>query len=794
VPVGGLDSFYLPDSTFEGNKYYRVIVNATGNGCGVDTSVATTVTLTKDLEITAQPNAIVQCSGGRDSLKVQVSNGVGTISYQWQSSTTGNDGTFANISGATQSFYIPTDDTPATTWYQVVISATGNGCGAITSTSTTVQVVRDVEIQTITNDLTLCQNATDNITVVGQNGTGAYNYRWETTLDTNAAWTPLATTGATQTVDASAVGMRYYRVWVGADGVGCGPVPSRIVKVDVKQPLQVTDPADITACLGNSGVMVVTASGGTGTYTYKWQSSTTSPTAGFTDLANSNSPSYLPDSTTLTTTYYRVIVSDSGTGCGADTSAAATVRLSPDMSIAMSVNEITECLGGNERITAVVSNGVGTKSYQWQVSTTNAQGSFTNISGATDSFYIPSSTAAEQAVRYYRVIVTATGNGCGAAESSATQVTILDELTVAITSDLVLCKDGTETITATPTGGTGAYTYRWEIADNASGPWRDTTGTTANLNPKTSEVSIRYYRALVKAAGSGCDEVPSTPVRVEVIEKLAINQPANIVQCVGGGRTLTITTTGGTGTPTYRWFISTDGGTIYNPIATATSATYTPDDNNPGITLYRVEVNSPGNGCGSQTSLPITVEVIPDISIPNPLVSQIECVGGDLSWTVVATGGIDPKSYQWEVSNDSLTGFVPVTATDGTGGTTATFTPNSSLPGNKFYRVVVSSTGFGCGSQTSTSARMTVIAKPVIVSVEGNATQCEGGQGLELKATVTGGVDCIIQWQSKALAAPVTDFIDVTPNGTGPTYITPVLNNSTQYRAVFKCNGNGCCN
>ena len=102
-----------------------------------DATSSLEVTVNASPAISAQPTGSTLCSGGTATLSVTATGGIPSLAYQWQSSS--NNSTFTNIAGATGSSYT-TPALTATTYYRAVVSATGSGCGSVTSSSATVTV------------------------------------------------------------------------------------------------------------------------------------------------------------------------------------------------------------------------------------------------------------------------------------------------------------------------------------------------------------------------------------------------------------------------------------------------------------------------------------------------------------------------------------------------------------------------------------------------------------------------------------------------------------------------------
>jgi hypothetical protein len=127
------------------------------------------------------------------------------------------------------------------------------------------------------------------------------------------------------------------------------------------------------------------------------------------------------------------------------------------------------------------------------------------------------------------------------------------------------CVGGTNTISVTVTGGSGAITYQWQQSTDGSTGWANSIGTgatTATYTPSSATPGTTYYRVLINAANNGCDQAVSNNSIVIISADLVIStQPTDVNECVGGTNTMTITVTGGSGTITYQWQQSADGST-----------------------------------------------------------------------------------------------------------------------------------------------------------------------------------------------------------------------------------------
>ena len=116
-----------------------------------DSPAAPAPVLTADLSTAA---VTYTCGDKADALAVQAT-GSGTLSYQWQVSTTSAADGFEDITDATQSSYTPSTEAPGSFWYRVVVTNTvaGNKPTSITSAVAPVTVnvpegMRQVKITT----------------------------------------------------------------------------------------------------------------------------------------------------------------------------------------------------------------------------------------------------------------------------------------------------------------------------------------------------------------------------------------------------------------------------------------------------------------------------------------------------------------------------------------------------------------------------------------------------------------------------------------------------------------------
>jgi large repetitive protein len=760
------------------------------------TSNEITITVVPDLDITAQPIDVTECVSGTNTMFVTVTGGTGATSYQWQTSPTGAPGTFVDMPGETSASLTPISTTPGTTHFQVIISSAGTGCGAVTSTSAKAVITPQLTFTASPQDLTECINGTLPLTVTVAGATGTLSYKWKSSTSATGPFTAIvgAPDAATYTPPSTAVGTTYYQVEVSASGNGCTTITSTTATVTITPQLNISvTPQDVVECVGGNTPLTVTVAGATGALTYQWTSSSTGAPGSFSPMVGETNATLIPSSTTVGITYYQVIVKAAGNGCTDETSIAAKVEITPDMTISAQPTSIVQCLNGTQQLSVAVTGATGTITYQWQSSADGAPGSFVDVSGATAATYTPASAAV--GTTYYQVVIKASGNGCGDVTSVSTTVEITPELSITAQPESITeCINGTTPINVTVTGATGALTYKWKSSTTgAPGSFADIVGApnAASYTPDASAVGTTYYQVEISAAGNGCDAITSLSSTVVVTPQLNITaQPQDITECVGGTTPLNLTITGATGALTYQWASSSTGAPgSFTAMVGETNATLTPSSTTVGVTYYQVEIKAAGNGCTSITSTAAKVEITPDMTISAQPTSIVQCLGGTQQLSVAVTGATGAVTYQWQSSADGAPGsFVDVASN----GTSATYTPTSAGVGTTYYQVIIKAAGNGCGDVTSVSTTVEITPELNITAQPTSITECVGGNS-PLIVTVAGATGALTyKWKSSTTGTPGS-FTDVVGAPNAATYVPDAsVAGTTYYQVEVSAAGNGC--
>ncbi len=334
----------------------------------------------------------------------------------------------------------------------------------------------------------LCSgNATGTATAIPAGGTAPYDYSWNTTpAQTTATATGLAAGTYTVTV---------------TDDNGC--IETTSVTITEPTLLTLATSQVNVLCTGDAtGAATVTPSGGSGSYTYSWDS---------TPVQTTSTATGLPAGTYIAT------VTD-GNGCVKTTSVTIT---QPAAALTVSTTQVDVLCFGNSTGTATAIPSGGTAGYIFSWDTTPVQNT---------------ATATGLPVGTYLVAVT-DANLCSATAS----VTITEpaDLTITTTQVNVLCNgNSTGTATANPAGGNGAYSYSWNTTPV------QTTQTATGLIAGTYIVTV--------TDANSCTETAT----------VTITQPADLtvgtsqvnVLCFGNSTgTATANPAGGNGAYSYSW-------------------------------------------------------------------------------------------------------------------------------------------------------------------------------------------------------------------------------------------------
>ena len=211
----------------------------------------------------------------------------------------------------------------------------------------------------IGSDTTICANTAPAILTSIANGTDIVSYQWQRSTD-NSTWADIAgATSATFSPPSLAVTTYYRREarnYAGSEA-------SNVVTITIASALSAgsisgssqpipsgSTPAAITS--------TTPATGGAGTITYQWQSSTNNST--WADIAGANGTGYSPGALTTTTHFRRRVSCD----CGNATSNTVTITVESIGGDIITANGTSICSGESTTLSATASSVVG-PTFRW---------------------------------------------------------------------------------------------------------------------------------------------------------------------------------------------------------------------------------------------------------------------------------------------------------------------------------------------------------------------------------------------------------------------------------------------
>jgi len=431
----------------------------------------------------------------------------------------------------------------------------------------------------------------------------------------------------------------------------------------------------------------------------------------------------------------------------------------------------TVCAGSNATFTTAAT---GATSYQWQVST-DGGANYTNIAAATGTNYTV--TAATAAMNNYRYRIIGTGQ-CGTTTTTAGILTVNTAPNVTANPvDATVCAGTNATFNVTATGA--GLTYQWQISTDGGANYTNIASANASsyvVTGVTNAMNGYRYRVIINGT---CPSAATSQGATLIVGNAAsiTGDPLSSVVCVGNNASFNVTASGSS--LTYQWQVSTNGGSTYTDIPSATASTLSLNSVTASMNgyMYRAQVFS----CTPTplVSQAATLTVNTPVSIGTQPLSSVLCAGSNATFNVAATGtGV---SYQWQISTNGGGTFTNIA-----GATTNTLAVNAvtaAQSGNQYHVVVTGA----CGPVTSSNVTLTVNSPVSITTQPVNAAIClPGTASFTIAAT---GTAVTQQWQVSTDGGTTwTNIAGQTGTTLNLTGITIGMN-GYRYRAVF----NGTC-
>ncbi|HUX94383.1 MAG TPA: T9SS type A sorting domain-containing protein [Bacteroidales bacterium] len=645
IITGATSSSYQPGA-LTATKYYRRKVTDASCGSGYNNTV--TINVKPVFSVGAIGSAQTICINRTPAklTSTSPSGGMGGYTYFWENSLNGTD--FNTISGANSETYQP-GVLSQTTYYRRHVNDAS--CGGSYTNTVQITVRNPVTIGTIGSDQIICSNSTPGMlttTIAPTGGSNSFTYSWESSLD-NSNWNIISGANGTSYQPGVLSAKTYFRKSV-TDL--CASGYTNTVTISIRPDVTIGSiQTDQTICYSEIPSLLTTdvaPSGGTGTFTWLWESSPNNST--WTPVVGATNESYQPLSLTSTMYYRRKVINTCSTGY--TNPVVITVR--PNL-VAGSISSSQTICYNTAPISLVTSSlpvgGTGVFTWQWQSSVNNS--TWSNISGATAETYSPGVMTASL---YFRR--SETSGTCGTVQTNSVHIIVNNQLVAGtVKTDQTICYGESPSIFLTntyPTGGTGSYTYQWQELIASS--WTDISSANSETYTSGPLTSTSYFRRS-ETSGS-CGTVNSNQITVTVHNQFlpgvigssqTINYgavPAELVSVQSAS--------GGEGAFTYQWQGSLDNST-WSSITDAVDESYQPLALT--VTKYFKRVTSDGS-CGTIETNVLTINVN-SLLVPGEIeVSQTICYNTApyiFITTTFPTGGDGSYLYQWQKTEDGIT-------------------------------------------------------------------------------------------------------------------------------------------
>ena len=479
------------------------------------------------------------------------------------------------------------------------------------------------------------------ITLNVTGGTSTYTYAWSNGATTNALTNLSAGTFKVTVTDNNACT---------ATGSYTITQPTVLALTTVAQ--------NNNLCNGNAaGNIDITITGGTTPYTYAW-----------TKTGDGTFSNTSQDISSLAIGDYKVAVTDIN-GCSLNQN--YTITQPAVIAVTATVINNTCNASSNGSITTNVTGGTGSYTYSWS-------------NGETTS------AIANLLAGNYSVTITDVNNCTSVQSYTITEPTALATPT-ATTTNLTCNGSADGAISLTMSGGVSPYTYAW-------------TGLSGSFSATSKDISslaAGSYSVTVTDA-NGCT-TSLTPSAITESAAISVSSSSTNISCFGQtNATITINSTGGTGTLTYLW---NDASTEKNRTSLAAGT-------------YNLTITD-NNGCTKTLSPIIITQPTAALSLTQTK-NNILCNGSTGSIENTVTGGTTPYTYAWTKTED---------------GTYSNTTKDISLLTAGTYNLVLTDNK-GC-----TVSKSALITQPTAItaSLTSNNLTCNGAADGSIITTISGG-------------------------------------------------------
>ncbi|WP_147375999.1 Ig-like domain-containing protein [Marinifilum flexuosum] len=750
------------------------VAKVTSDYCG-NSQATITVDITNKMVTNDQSDAVTTvCEGETVSLFVDADDaGDNKIQYKWTQKTDPTRVLPNTPSIELTNVKIGEDDGE----YTCELSNGIVGCGEQTLTFNVI-INKKPKITKDPDDQIICETEVSvDFTVEGE-VQGDIHYQWFD-KDEN----PVGNDNPTLTV-VPVDGQSYY---CEISGDACGIATSKKATLTIIPKVAVTNPDDLTINDGADATFSVIASGEKD-YSYQWEilnGSDWEPVTGAKYLGI-NSPE-LKITNALKAEFdgnqYRCVVTSDGAICALNATATSDKAK-------LTINSVNKIANSGQPANQVVCEGedftfsiTGTKTtgltYQWQYHT--GDDNFKNAKIDTDvkvSTYTVTGATQDMENWGFRCLVS---DGVSTSQSSSeVTVDVWDNIVVTTLNDpnLKACVDAPFSITVEASGEN--LKYKWYKVGDESTTLSDKA--TFSIAKVTTGDEGTYKVEVFN--NQNCNNETRT-FGVDVLELLTLDNPEDVVMCIGDPNPTFTVTANGDGPFTYQWYDKND-------VAVGTGhANLIVDTPQNGQSYYCVV----STDCNTVTSKSALLTVVEPLAVTDPLDQSI-ADNGTAHFNVTASG--EPNyTYQWQVWNgpnpDDWIDLTEVDPYSGVNTEELTVTNARIADGmdGKQYRCIVTTDGVkGCVPSVETNlAKLLIDPLALITAHPSDQKLCEG-LPVTFTVEVVAGVNAYNWFYNDGTDHPAKAIWDISvPGQLTIANVTPVMNDWQFYCIVSKGTG-----
>ncbi|MBX7154753.1 MAG: immunoglobulin domain-containing protein [Bacteriodetes bacterium] len=731
---------------------YRVVVSGT---CGTVNSNTITIIVNSPITVTTHPawNNPNKCTGESAIISATIAGTVST--YQWQRF---NGTTWVNISGASASSYTLNNIALADSGdYRLLL--TGPCSSPTTTNSDRLFVQQNVQITANPQGSAVCagNSISLSVTTIGT----VVSYQWQQDQLRNGTWTNIsgATSSSYSKSNVTVADSGNYRVSI-IGTCSAIPVVSTGASIVIQLPYSVTSQPTWPTTPTNVGQVVSLTVGYTGTANFQWQRDQQRNNNWVNVGTNTATYSYTVN-TVADSGNYRCIVTGPCTAGSVTTSTAAVYTCQPPTFTSQPQQPGTLCPGGTLSLSVQVNTQGQTVTYQWQRDV-NRNGTWTNISGATNTSYVNSNLQTTDA-GFYRVQLT---SSCNAVPVNSNTVDVVLNQPITVTTQptsQTVCVGANISFTAAATGNNPTYQWFYNNAPISTGLNATAASATLQLT-NVSAASAGSYKCFISGTCSP-NGVFTNAATLTVNSTVTISQqPQNTTGCAGTPVTFSVAAQGTN--VAYQWKF---GASVISGATNATYSIASPTTANNGS--YSVDVTST---CGNTTSNSATLTIYIPAAFSTQPSAQTVCQGTNISLSIGINADASGPTYQWRKNGADINVALNPTALS------TTLVLNNATPSDNATYTCMVKTACQPNGIVSNGATLTVNPATSIATQPTGTTVCEGTSAT--LNVVAQGTSLTYQWKKNG-----TDIF----GATNSSYVIPsvVLSDAGNYTVVV----NGTC-